>query len=96
MKECERIGRKGTVEREVVGPTPKRDVNHPSLDGKVVDTSEGVDPPILATKVARVVGSVKVGGPVAPASLVTVQELVKETESSEEQIQAQNGLEMMP
>ncbi|PQM33105.1 monothiol glutaredoxin-S17-like [Prunus yedoensis var. nudiflora] len=60
---------------------------------QVVDTSEGVDPPSLATKVARVVGSVKVGEPVAPASLGTVQELVKETESSEEQIQAQNGLE---
>ncbi|XP_008245795.1 PREDICTED: monothiol glutaredoxin-S11-like [Prunus mume] len=57
-------------------------------DGKVVDTS-----PSLATKVARVVGSVKVGEPVAPASLVTVQELAKEAESSEEQIQAQNALD---
>ncbi|CAL8085665.1 unnamed protein product [Prunus armeniaca] len=57
-------------------------------DGKVVDTS-----PSLATKVARVVGSVKVGEPVAPASLVTVQELAKEAESSEGQIQAQNGLD---
>ncbi|KAI5350760.1 hypothetical protein L3X38_003651 [Prunus dulcis] len=62
-------------------------------DGKVVDTSEGVDPPSFATKVARVVGSVKAGEPAAPANLDTVQELAKETGSSEEQIQAQNGLD---
>ncbi|KAI5350792.1 hypothetical protein L3X38_003683 [Prunus dulcis] len=62
-------------------------------DGKVVDTSERVDPPSLATKVARVVGSVKAGEPAAPANLDTVQELAKETGSSEEQIQAQNGLD---
>ncbi|PQM33102.1 monothiol glutaredoxin-S11-like [Prunus yedoensis var. nudiflora] len=62
-------------------------------DGKVVDTSEGVDPPSLATKVARVVGSVKAGEPAAPTSRNTVQELAKETESSQEQIQAQNGLD---
>ncbi|XP_021833815.1 monothiol glutaredoxin-S17-like [Prunus avium] len=53
------------------------------VKGNVVDTSEGVDPPSLATKVARVVA----------ASLGTVQELVKEIESSKEQIQAQNGLD---
>lgn len=62
-------------------------------DGKVVGTSEGVDPSSLATKVARAVGSIKAGEPAAPASLDRVQELTKETGSSEEQIQAQNGLD---
>ncbi|XP_021825799.1 monothiol glutaredoxin-S17-like [Prunus avium] len=54
-------------------------------DGKVLDTSEGADPSSLANKVAR-------SAP-APASLGIVQELAKETGSSHEQNQAQNGLE---
>ncbi|CAL9015435.1 unnamed protein product [Prunus brigantina] len=48
-------------------------------------TSEGADPSSLANKVAW-------SAP-APASLETVQELAKETGSSEEQNQAQNGLD---
>ncbi|KAL6282306.1 hypothetical protein ACE6H2_013235 [Prunus campanulata] len=58
-------------------------------DGKVADSSS------LANEVAGVARSVKAGEPTAPAptNLEIVQELAKETESSEEQIQAQTGLD---
>ncbi|CAB4276076.1 unnamed protein product [Prunus armeniaca] len=71
---------------------PEVFMNHvlkPGTDGKVADSSS------LANEVARVAGSVKAGEPSAPAptNLETVQELAKETGSSEEQIQAQTGLD---
>ncbi|PQQ10464.1 monothiol glutaredoxin-S11-like [Prunus yedoensis var. nudiflora] len=62
-------------------------------DGKVADTSEGAYPSSLVNKIGRVAG--KPGEPTAapPASLETIQELTKENESSQEQIQAQDGLD---
>ncbi|KAI5331200.1 PREDICTED: monothiol [Prunus dulcis] len=72
-----------------------KDVQFKELDsmyGKVADTLQGADPSSLANKVGRVARTVEPGEP-ASASLETIQELTKENESSQEQIQAQDGFD---
>ncbi|ONI10344.1 hypothetical protein PRUPE_4G042200 [Prunus persica] len=66
--------------KKVVWPSSCEASKHMDEDGKVADTLEGADPSSLANKVAV--------EPEEPAP-----ELTKENESSQEQIQVQDGLD---
>ncbi|PQQ03646.1 monothiol glutaredoxin-S17-like [Prunus yedoensis var. nudiflora] len=79
----------------VVWPSRCEASKHIDEDGKVADTLEGAYPSSLVNKISRVAGTVKPGEPTdaPPASLETIQELTKENESSQEQIQAQDSLD---
>ncbi|CAL8999432.1 unnamed protein product [Prunus brigantina] len=71
-----------------------KDVQFKELDSVVWPSRCEASKHMDEVKVARVDGLVKAGEPAsAPTSLETVQELAKETGSSDEQIQAQNGLD---
>ncbi|CAB4313163.1 unnamed protein product [Prunus armeniaca] len=71
-----------------------KDVQFKELDSVVWPSGCEASKHMDEVKVARVDGLVKAGEPApAPTSLETVQELAKETGSSDEQIQAQNGLD---